>query len=248
MWLWDTIDSVNLTMAESSWADMLWKRLKKSWRVEKSRKSDLHGVGIWTVARSSPDSSVEVPRKLKERQAQASFSSQFIRLCCRTTSGDESIRHSSIMFVIDDWNIYCAPTKMWPKFWLTDRVLPLSAIHMHAHVRAHMHTLTHLPGSYHEHWSAGAECRRGWRCQRATRLWMSWQLCDAWTQTAWNQPSSSPSPGGTGSELLPHSGPQNPRARRENMCIQGRQRVGGDGTSLELILIKTVMFVLYTVE
>ena len=50
--------------------------------VEKSRKVERHCVGIWTVARSSADSSVEVPMKSKERQAQDSFSSQLIRLCC----------------------------------------------------------------------------------------------------------------------------------------------------------------------
>ena len=40
-------------------------------------------MGIWTVAESSADSSIEVPMKSKERQAHASFSSQLIRLCCR---------------------------------------------------------------------------------------------------------------------------------------------------------------------
>ena len=48
-----------------------------------SRNTERQEVGICTVARSSTDSSVEVPMKSKERQAQASFRSQLIRLCCR---------------------------------------------------------------------------------------------------------------------------------------------------------------------
>lgn len=51
--------------------------------MEQSRKVDRHPVGICTVAESSADSSIEVPMKSKERQAQASFSSQLIRLCYR---------------------------------------------------------------------------------------------------------------------------------------------------------------------
>ena len=43
---------------------------------------DLQVVGIWTVARSSADSSVDVPMKSNERQAQESFSSQLIRELC----------------------------------------------------------------------------------------------------------------------------------------------------------------------
>ena len=46
-----------------------------------SRKVGRQEVGICTVARSSADSSVVVPMKSKERQAQASFSSQLIRPC-----------------------------------------------------------------------------------------------------------------------------------------------------------------------
>ena len=57
--------------------------------MEKSRKIDLHDVGIWTVERSSPDSSVAVPMKLKERQTQESFSSQLMRLCCRAARGEQ---------------------------------------------------------------------------------------------------------------------------------------------------------------
>ena len=56
--------------------------VKKSCRVEASRKVDRHEVGIWTVAKSSVDSSVDVPMKSNERQAHTSFSSQLIRLCC----------------------------------------------------------------------------------------------------------------------------------------------------------------------
>ena len=51
--------------------------------MEQSRNTERQEVGICTVARSSTDSSVEVPMKSKERQAQASFNSQLIRLCCR---------------------------------------------------------------------------------------------------------------------------------------------------------------------
>lgn len=68
-----------LTMAASS-VGRVWKRLKKSCRVEPSRNTDRHEVGICTVARSSADSSVEVPMKSKERHAQESLSSQLIRL------------------------------------------------------------------------------------------------------------------------------------------------------------------------
>ena len=48
-----------------------------------SRKVGRHEVGICTVARSSADSSVVVPMKSKERQAQASFNSQLIKTCCK---------------------------------------------------------------------------------------------------------------------------------------------------------------------
>ena len=44
---------------------------------------DLQEVGICTVARSSADSSVEVPMKSNERQAQESFNSQLMREFCR---------------------------------------------------------------------------------------------------------------------------------------------------------------------
>ena len=55
-----------------------------------SRNTERQEVGIWTVARSSADSSVEVPMKSKERQAQANFSSQLIRLCCRREVQDRA--------------------------------------------------------------------------------------------------------------------------------------------------------------
>ena len=57
----------------------LWKRSKYSCRVLLSRKMDLHVVGICTVARSSADSSVEVPMKSNERQPHESFRSQLMR-------------------------------------------------------------------------------------------------------------------------------------------------------------------------
>ena len=46
-----------------------------------SRKVGRQEVGICTVARSSADSSVIVPIKSKERQAQANLRSQLIRIC-----------------------------------------------------------------------------------------------------------------------------------------------------------------------
>ena len=42
---------------------------------------DRQEVGIWTVARSSADSSVDVPMKSNERQAQESLSSQLVSEC-----------------------------------------------------------------------------------------------------------------------------------------------------------------------
>ena len=60
----------------------LWKRLKNSCSVVQSRKVGRQEVGICTVARSSADSSVVVPMKSNERQAQANFSSQLIKTCC----------------------------------------------------------------------------------------------------------------------------------------------------------------------
>ena len=57
-----------------------WNRSKKSCVVLLLRKLDRHRVGICTVVRSSADSSVEVPMKSKERQAQASFMSQLMRV------------------------------------------------------------------------------------------------------------------------------------------------------------------------
>ena len=59
----------------------LWKRLKNSCCAVQSRKVGGQEVGICTVARSCADSSVVVPMKSKERQAQASFSSQLIKTC-----------------------------------------------------------------------------------------------------------------------------------------------------------------------
>lgn len=85
-------------MEANSWADMLWKRFRKSCRVEQSRKVDRHWVGICTVARSSADSSDEVPMKSNERQAQANFSNQLMRLCCRTQSG----MHPKVQFLLVD--------------------------------------------------------------------------------------------------------------------------------------------------
>jgi len=49
--------------------------------VLKSRKLCRQLLGIWTVVRSSTDSSVAVPIKLKDRQPQASFNNQFISSC-----------------------------------------------------------------------------------------------------------------------------------------------------------------------
>ena len=69
--------SAGLTMAARSEL-RLWKRSKYSCRVRLSRKTDLHEVGIWTVARSSADSSVDVPMKSNDRQAHDSFSSQLM--------------------------------------------------------------------------------------------------------------------------------------------------------------------------
>ena len=62
-------------------AARLWKRLKNSCSVVQSRKVGRHEVGICTVAKSSADSSVVVPMKSNERQAQASFNSQLINTC-----------------------------------------------------------------------------------------------------------------------------------------------------------------------
>ena len=61
----------------------LWKRSKYSCSVRLSRKTERQDVGICTVERSSADSSVDVPMKSKERQAQESFSSQLMRELCR---------------------------------------------------------------------------------------------------------------------------------------------------------------------
>ena len=59
----------------------LWYRSKNSWRVAYSRKAGRQAVGIWTVQRSSEDSSVEVPMKSNVRQLWASLSSWVIKPC-----------------------------------------------------------------------------------------------------------------------------------------------------------------------
>ena len=59
----------------------LWYRSKNSCRVAYSRKAGRQAVGIWTVQRSSEDSSVEVPMKSNVRQLWASLSSWVIKPC-----------------------------------------------------------------------------------------------------------------------------------------------------------------------
>ena len=53
-----------------------------------SRNRARQVVGIWTVARSSADSSVEVPMKSNERHVQVSFRSQLMRVCCEGGVGE----------------------------------------------------------------------------------------------------------------------------------------------------------------
>ena len=72
---------------EASSAGRLWKRVKNSCKVLVSRNRALHVVGIWTVARSSADSSVDVPMKSKDRQVQVSLRSQLMRVCCEVGGG-----------------------------------------------------------------------------------------------------------------------------------------------------------------
>ena len=74
---------------EASSAGRLWKRVKNSCKVLVSRNRARHVVGIWTVARSSADSSVDVPMKSKDRHVQVSLRSQLMRVCCEW--GEEGV-------------------------------------------------------------------------------------------------------------------------------------------------------------
>lgn len=58
-----------------------WYKSKNNCRVLKSKKAGLQLVGIWTVERSSEDSSGEVPMKSKDKQLSANRSKWLTRVC-----------------------------------------------------------------------------------------------------------------------------------------------------------------------
>lgn len=63
---------------------VFWKTKTPRWRIKMEtwwRSPDLQLVGIWTVHRSSEDSSVDVPMKSKLRQLCASFRSCISKPC-----------------------------------------------------------------------------------------------------------------------------------------------------------------------
>jgi len=61
-----------------------WYKSKKSWRVVKSKNAGRQLVGIWTVQRSSEDSSVEVPIKSNVRQLWPRRSRWLTNASCET--------------------------------------------------------------------------------------------------------------------------------------------------------------------